>query len=95
MTIENTSAYDSSQAGCYAGTAQQYDFVAADGAAINDVDTLVAFYCMGEKSSFGDLKPGRTYTGTTYVDVSNSSGWLIFGQSNFAGTGYEFAIPAP
>lgn len=96
MTIENTPAYDTAQPGYYAGTSQQYDFVAADGTAFDDVDTLVAFYCTGEESPFGDLKPGRTYEGTKYIDVPNSAGWLIFGQSSFAeAAGYEFEIPAP
>lgn len=72
---------------------QQYDFVAADGTAFDDVDTVVAFYCTGEESPFGDLKPGRTYEATTYIDVPNSAGWLIFGQSSFAeAAGYEFEI---
>lgn len=96
MTIENTSAYDTAQSGYYAGTAQQYDFVAVGGTAFDEVDTLVAFYCTGEESPFGDLKPGRSYQGTTYIDVPSSAGWLIFGQSSFAeAAGYEFEIPAP
>jgi len=94
MTIENTPAYDTAQSGYYAGTAQQYDFVAADGTAFDDVNTLVAFYCTGEEAPFGDLKPGRNYEGTVYIDVPDSAGWLIFGQSNNAGPGYEFEIPA-
>lgn len=94
MTIENTPAYDTTQPGYYAGTSQQYDFVAADGTAFDDVNTLVAFYCTGEESPFGELNPGRNYEGTIYIDVPDSAGWLIFGQSNFGGTGYEFEIPA-
>ena len=94
MKIENTPAYDSAQPGYYAGSSQQYDFVAADGTALDKVDTLVAFYCTGEESPFSDLKPARAYTGTKYVDISNSAGWLIFGQSTYAGAGYEFKIPA-
>lgn len=94
MTIENTPAYDTTQSGYYAGTAQQFDFVAEDGTAYDDVNTTVAFYCTGTDSPFGDFNPGRTYEGTVYIDVPDSAGWLIFGQSNFGGTGYEFEIPA-
>jgi len=94
MTIENTPAYDTTQSGHYAGTAQSYDFVAADGSAFDDVNTLVAFYCTGEESPFGSFNPGRTYEGTIYIDVPASAGWLIFGQTNFDVTGYEFEIPA-
>lgn len=94
MTIENTPAYDTTQPGYYAGTSQQYDFVAMDGTAFDDVNTLVAFYCTGQESPFGQFNPGRNYEGTIYIDVPDSAGWLIFGQSNFGGTGYEFEIPA-
>lgn len=93
MKIENTRDYDTAQSGYYAGTAQRYDFVTPDGHAIDQVDTLVAFYCTGEEDSFSDLKPGRTYTGTKYIDVPKSGGWLIFGQSQFIGPGYEIQIP--
>jgi hypothetical protein len=94
MTIENTATYDTAQSGYYAGSAQQYDFVAADGTALDDVDTLVAFYCTGEEDVFYNLKPGRTYTATKYIDVSRDAGWLVFGQTTNAGPGYEFEVPA-
>ena len=94
ITIENTPAYDTTQSGYYVGTSQQYDFVAADGTAFDDVNTLVAFYCSGEDAPFTDFNPGRTYDGTVYLDLPVSAGWLIYGQSNVGGSGYEFEIPA-
>lgn len=94
MTITNESAYLPSQQAYYVGSAQQYDFVSVDGAAADDVDTLDAFYCSGTDQAFSDMKPGRTYTGTAYVDVPISAGWLIFGQTQGTGSGYEFEIPA-
>ncbi|MGD9989096.1 hypothetical protein [Pseudonocardia sp.] len=94
VTIENTAAYDSTQPGYYAGTAQQYDFVGADGRAVDDVDTTVAFYCTGKEAPFSQLKPGRSYRGTVNVDVPTSAGFLILGQSRNTGPGFEFELPA-
>lgn len=94
MTIEDTPAYDTSQGGYYVGTAQQYDYVTSSGRAVDDVDTTVAFYCTGKESPFQQLKPGRTYTGTVDIDVPVDGGYLIFGQSQSVGPGFEFEIPA-
>jgi hypothetical protein len=92
MTIENGPNYDTAQPGYYAGTAQTYDFVGVDGAALDKVDTTVAFYCTAKEAPFSDLKPGRTYKGTVNIDVPDGQGWLIFGQTSNAGTGYEYQI---
>lgn len=94
MTIVNEAAYLPSEEAKYVGSTQTYDFVGADGAAYDDVDTLDAFYCSGTDQAFTDMKPGRTYTGTTYLDLPTSAGWLVFGQTQWTGSGYEFEIPA-
>jgi hypothetical protein len=94
MTVENTPAYDASQPGYYAGSAQQFDWVSADGTAVNDVANLASFYCTNKMTVFSQMKPGRTYTGFTNVDVPPEAGWLVFGQSQFAGPGFEFEISA-
>lgn len=93
LKIENTKDFDAAQAGYYPGGSQQYDFVAEDGTALDQVDTTDAFYCTGKEAPFSELKPGRNYTGTKYVDVSKSAGWLIFGQTPNGGSGYEYRIP--
>jgi len=93
MTIENGPGYDMAQPGYYAGSAQQYDWVSQDGAALDDITT---YDCEGAGADAVpySLKPGRTYKGTKFIDVPAGAGWLIFGQSNFAGPGYEFEIAA-
>ncbi len=93
IKIENTAAYDTAQPGYYTATAQKWDYVAADGTAYDEVDTLPAFYCTGKPSPFPSaFAPGRTYTGTVYVDVPKGAGVLVFGQGPNTGPGYEYAI---
>lgn len=94
MTVVNTPDYDARNAGYYAGSAGRWDFVGASGAAVDDVATLPAFYCLRAGSVFAGMGPGRTYTGRVAIDLPREAGWLIFGQSQVTGPGYEFEIPA-
>lgn len=49
---------------------------------------------LNKESVFVGMGPGRTYTGTVVVDLPSEAGWLIFGQSQFTGSGYELEVAA-
>jgi len=92
MTVRNGAAYDAQQSAYYPGTAPSFDYVTTSGAAFDEVGTLPAFYCSGDDAPFYDLAPGRTYTGTVWVDLPDEPGYLILGQTMTLGTGYEFTV---
>lgn len=92
MTVRTGPSYDTQQSGYYPGTAPQFDYVTDSGLAYDEVNNLPAFYCSGDDAQFYDLAPGRTYTGTVWVDLPDESGYLILGQTQLTGTGYEFKV---